>query len=192
MRRRHHFERGTLMRRLVTILSVFCLCAVMATSASAQNIYGWTVSRSDADPFANTGELVGSFVNLYLWYACNSNDGMSAAEIDPLINAPNSIAAFNVLNGYLNAGTATHLLLAVGGCPAAPVVAGSWLVLRSGPIDLCPSGANVTVDCSADPSAWPNEYIGYSELGVPCQDFTPCETSVEPTSWGRVKQLYRE
>jgi hypothetical protein len=25
---------------------------------------------------------------LHLWYACNSNDGMSAAEIDPVINLP--------------------------------------------------------------------------------------------------------
>jgi hypothetical protein len=28
------------------------------------------------------------------------------------------------MNGFLNAGTATALLLAVGGCPSGPVVAG--------------------------------------------------------------------
>jgi hypothetical protein len=182
------------MRRFLTIFFALCICAVMATSASAQNIYGWTVSRSDTDPFANTGELVGSLVTLYLWYACNSNDGMSAAEIDPVI-AGGSIAAFNVLNGYLNAGTATHLLLAVGGCPAAPVLAGSWLVLRSAPIDLCPAGANVTVDCSPDPSAWPNDFIGFSEAGIPCEDLRPEDlcgtTSVEESSWGSIKSLYR-
>lgn len=183
------------MRRLLTISFALCICAVMATSASAQNIYGWTVSRSDTDPLANTGELTGSLVTLYLWYACNSNDGMSAAEIDPVINLPNSILAFNVLNGYLNAGTATHLLLAVGGCPQAPLAAGSWLILRAAPIDLCPGGANVTVDCSPDPSAWPNDYNGFSEFGVPCTDprlEDLCGTvSVEQTSWGSIKSLYR-
>jgi hypothetical protein len=181
------------MTRLVTNLFALCICAVMATGASAQNIYGWTVSRNDTDPFANTGELIGSLGTLYLWYACNSADGMSAAEIDPVINLPNVIAAFNVANGYLNAGTATHLLLAVGGCPAAPLVAGSWLIIRAAPIDLCPGGANVTVDCSPDPSAWPNAFIGFSELDVPCQG-GKCLIfdSVESTSWGRVKQLYRE
>jgi hypothetical protein len=123
---------------------------------------------------------------------------MAAAEIDPVISAGNTIAAFNVANGYLNAGTATHLLLAVGGCPAAPVRAGEWLILKATPVDLCPGGANVTVDCSPDPQAWPNDFIGYSELGTPCEDPRPGEIcledpfSVEQTSWGRVKQLYRE
>jgi hypothetical protein len=121
---------------------------------------------------------------------------MSAAEIDPVISAGNTILAFNVANGYLNAGTATHLLLAVGGCPNAPVNAGNWLILKVTPVDLCPGGANVTVDCSPDPSAWPNDFIGFSELGVPCEDsipgFCPFEDSVESTSWGRVKQLYRQ
>jgi hypothetical protein len=169
----------------------------MATSAHAQNFYGWTVSSSDSDPFVNTGPLAPGLVTLHLWYACNSNDGMSAAEIDPVINLPNVIAAFNVANGYLNAGTATHLLLAVGGCPDASVLAGSWLIIKATPVDLCPGGANVTVDCSPDPSAWPNDFRGYSELGVPCEDSNPenlCHghNSVESTSWGRVKQLYRE
>jgi hypothetical protein len=166
----------------------------MVTGASAQNIYGWTVSSSASDPFVNTGALLPGLVTLHLWYACNSNDGMSAAEIDPVISAGNTILAFNVVNGYLNAGNATHLLLAVGGCPSAPVNAGNWLILKATPVDLCPGGANVTVDCSSDPSAWPNDSLGYSELGIPCEEGKLCliVDSVEQTSWGRVKQLYRE
>jgi hypothetical protein len=184
------------MKRFLTIFFALCICAVMATSAPAQNIYGWTVSSSNADPFANTGTLVPGLVTLYLWYACNSADGMSAAEIDPVISAGNSILAFNVENGYLNAGNATHLLLAVGGCPNAPVRAGNWLILKATNVDLCPGGANVTVDCSPDPSAWPNDFIGFSEVGVPCEDARPEDlcgviTSVEESSWGSIKSLYR-
>jgi hypothetical protein len=184
------------MKRFLTIFSALCICAVMATGAAAHNIYGWSISNSDSNPFANTGALAPGLVTLHLWYACNSADGMSAAEIDPTISAGNTIAAFNVANGYLNAGTATHLLLAVGGCPNAPVRAGSWLIIKATPVDMCPGGANVTVDCSADPSAWPNDFIGYSEAGVPCEDLRPEDlcgvtTSVEESSWGSIKSLYR-
>jgi hypothetical protein len=183
------------MKRFLTIFSALCICAVMATGASAQNIYGWTVSNSNSDPFANTGPLLPGVIELQLWYACNSADGMSAAEIDPVISAGNTILAFNPENGYLNAGTAQHLLLAVGGCPDAPINAGHWLILKATNVDLCPGGATVTEDCSPDPSAWPNDFIGYSEVGVPCEDLRPedlCGTvSVEESSWGSIKSLYR-
>jgi hypothetical protein len=184
------------MRRPVTILSALCICVAMAADALAQHTYAWTISASATDPLVNTGALPPGLVTLHLWFYC-SDAGMSAAEIDPVISAGNTILAFNVANGYLNAGNATHLLLAVGGCPSAPVNAGNWLILKATPVDLCPGGANVTVDCSPDPSAWPNHFRGFSELGVPCEDSMPedpCEGpySVESTSWGRVKQLYRE
>jgi len=100
------------------------------------------------------------------------------------------------MNGFLNAGTATHLLLAVGGCPNAPVVAGNILILHFAPLAVCLDGANVTVDCSPNPQAWPHNVAGYADAGLPlCLTDTPggclLVTSLESQSWGTIKSLYR-
>lgn len=181
------------MKRFLTTVSALCICAVMATGANAAT-YGWTVSASNVDPLVQVGNGPnGSTDNVYLWFAC-SDEGMSAAEIDVVSNPAGNILAFNVLNGFLNAGTAQHLLLAVGGCPSAPLLAGAVLILHFVPLTVCPTGANVTVDCSPNPQAWPHDHKGYSDPGlVPCAGDTEtlCVVSVEESSWGSIKSLYR-
>jgi len=184
------------------ILAAFAIVLGQMTVAQAQTFrYGWTVSKSNADAFVNTGSPTGGVDTLYLWYQCNVGDGISAADLAATgsFATGGSILAFNVANGFLNAGNATSLLLAVGGCPPGPIVAGSWLVLHSSPGDLClgPGGqpTPVTVDCSANPSAHPADYIGYSDT-TPCTHFESgsqlCETtSVEESSWGMIKSIYR-
>ena len=182
------------------ILAAFAIVLGQMAVAQAQTFrYGWTISKSDTDPFVNTGSPTGGIDTLYLWYQCNVGDGMSAADLA----ATGSLAppiAFNVANGFLNAGSASSLLLAVGGCPPGPIVAGSWLILHSAPGDLClgPGGqpTPVTVDCSVNPSAHPADYVGYSDTGAPCEHYETgsslCETtSVDESSWGMIKGLYR-
>jgi hypothetical protein len=51
---------------------------------------------------------------------------MTAAEFE--LDGTMTVLAFEPLNGFLNAGTDTHLMLAVGGCPFGPLVAGRILV----------------------------------------------------------------
>ena len=181
------------MKRFLTIVSALCVCAVMSTSAHAA-IYGWTLSESDTDPLDQIGTPNGSTDNLYLWFYC-SDEGMAAAEIDLVSTPPGQVLAFNVMNGYLNAGNATHLLLAVGGCPEAVIVAGAALILHFAPLAVCLEGANVTVDCSPDPLAWPHDRYSYTDIGLPLclSDTSPiCESfSVEEESWGKIKTLYR-
>ncbi len=109
-----------------------------------------------------------------------------------------NIFGFNVSNGFLNAGTATNLLLAIGGCPDSPLAAGSWPAFSSvAAWEFCLGGLNVTVNCDPLPAITANDHKGFSNNGFPrsCQsglDFE-CEHphSVEPTSWGKVKTLYR-
>jgi len=155
--------------------------------------YGWTLSKSAVDPLVNTGLPTGGVDTLFLWFYC-SDEGMASAEMDLVSTPPGQVIAFNVMNGYLNAGNATHLLLAVGGCPSAPVVAGSALVLHFAPVAVCLEGANVTVDCSANPEAHPHTRKGYADLGLPLclSDTDLCGgDSVESSSWGTIKSLYR-
>ena len=129
------------MKRFLTILAVMPFLVGFATSASAtlDPEYGWTISDSPTDAYSNEGPFIPGLVSLYLYYACNSKDGMSAAEFDLVSkNAANIILAFTTLNGYLNAGGSTALLLAVGGCPNAqptgfPIPAGIILVLNNAP-----------------------------------------------------------
>ena len=185
------------------ILAALAFALVQTTVASAQEYrYGWTVSKSASDPFANTGEPTGGVDTLYLWYYCSVADGASAADFIVTGTLASSVLAFNVQNSFLNAGNASNLLLAVGGCPPGPLVAGSWLVNHTVPGDLCLGAGGqptpVTVDCSANPSAHPIDYIGYADtaFGPPCTHYEGgdqiCETiSVEETSWGTIKGLYR-
>jgi len=182
------------MKRFLTTVSALCICAVMASSTHAA-AYGWTLSKSAVDPLINTGLPTGGVDTLFLWFYC-STEGMASAEMDLVSTPPGQVIAFNVANGYLNAGNATHLLLAVGGCPNALVVAGSALVLHFAPLIVCLEGANVTVDCSPNPQAWPHDHKGYADLSLPfCLSDTTspnCKSySVEEESWGQIKTLYR-
>lgn len=187
-------------------LPTFSLIAALFASgaAHAQDFrYGWTISDSAVDPFVNTGAPNGTVDNQYLWFFCSTAQGLSAADFALTTDPPGaySILGFNTSNGFLNAGSATDLLLAVGGCPTGPVLAGSWLVLHNSAGSMClTNGATyptpVAVDCDPAPLAHECDYIGYDDNGSPCQHFVTgsalCQTtSVDGESWGSIKSLYR-
>jgi hypothetical protein len=185
------------MKRSLTILAALAIL-VTASSAFGQAQFGWTISGSSANPDANTGAATNTVATLYLWLQCGTGQGMASAEFDLGTGGSMSVLAFTALNGFLNAGGATNLLLAVGGCPNGPVVAGSVLVLDL-PGDVCivpaaANGNNVTVECGTL-ALIANDYRGYANLGPPC-DSTPSVTlcdiyAVEDDSWGSIKSLYR-
>jgi hypothetical protein len=150
------------MRRLLAIVLVAAVLTVVSGSlARAESVYGWTISASSSDPNVNTGSASGTTTTLYLWLQCGTGQGVASAELD-LCATGMTVLAFNPMNGWLNAGDATHLLLAVSGpmsgegallpCPNGPGVAGGIVVLdESGEICPCPSAANgwnVTVECA--------------------------------------------
>jgi hypothetical protein len=174
---------------------------VMAATANAQQRYGWTVSQSPSDPCVNEGAFAaGGLVTLFLFYTYNSPDGMSAADISVVVNPPGAlnIFGFNVANGFLNAGTSTNLLLAIGGCPSGPIQAGNWPAFSSvAAWEFCLGGLNSTVNCDPLPVITANDHKGFSNNGFPrsCQvgmndDCSPI-VSVEDASWGSIKSLYR-
>ena len=184
------------MKRFLTIAAV----VLFASSAMAQGTYsyGWTLSNSAADPFVNTGTPTMGVVSIYLWYQCSLEDGMSAAEFD--LAGTISVFAFTAMNGFLNAGGATNLQLAVGGCPLGPIFAGTVLIMDApGNLGLVPSinSFNVTVDCgTAGFLTHDNNWIGYASDGgaVPGSGQAAgelCTVSVEDSSWGTIKSLYR-
>jgi hypothetical protein len=102
--------------------------------------YGWTISSSSTDPYQHTGVLE-DFGILYLWFACSTVEGLAAAAFD--LVGSFEVLAFNPQNGFLNAGTATSPMLAVGGCPKGPLLAGE-IIVRAAPSDS-PASATVTV-----------------------------------------------
>lgn len=183
------------MKRVLTIAAALL---VFAAPSFAQQEYGWAISSSGTSEFVNSGAVSPAPVTLFLWLQCAGPDGMSAAEFN--LQAPAGVLnfGFNVQNGFLNAGGAGNLLLAVGGCPAGPVVAGSWTLFGSTPGDIClvPSGGGVraTVDCNTTtPGVWPITAVGYGygTTGDSCREVLCPPVSVEPSSWGSVKSLYR-
>jgi hypothetical protein len=180
------------MKRFMTILVLAML--VMAPMAMAQPQYGWTVSSSLADPFVNSGVPTGGIATLYLWLQCTSpGDGVAAAEFD-MQGPAGAVLAFTAMNGFLNAGGVTNLLLATA-CTSGPIVAGNWLCLSlPGNFCLRPSAANaknVSVDC-VNFQEWPNGTIGFANgVAQICADVLCPPISVETRSWGQIKGLYQ-
>ncbi|GJM43710.1 MAG: hypothetical protein DHS20C21_05520 [Gemmatimonadota bacterium] len=186
------------MKRILTIVSV--LSIVMASSAMAED-YGWSLSFSDTDPNVQAANVPATTPHsVYLWMACTQADGMSAAEFSAVFPAGFFGHGFTPLNGVLNAGDANNLLLAVGGCPVGPFLAGqfgpyldftgaggAWCLVAS------PTGNNVTVDCDpVSPVANANAIVGCATNGnVACNTGACGTVSVEDSSWGSIKTLYR-
>jgi hypothetical protein len=112
---------------------------------------------------------------------------MAAVDLTLSATGGYSILAANTQNGYLNAGSATNLLLAVGGCPVPEILAVDLLVSDGGtPGEICLTGNALTVDCGPN-NAYDSDWTGCNSMGT-----TPCSTiSVDPVTWGGVKALYR-
>jgi hypothetical protein len=188
------------MKRILTI--AFAL-SLVATGAFAQTYdYGWSLSGSMTDPGVNTGPAAGGLVPVYLWLTCTGSfGGWAAMEADLEIPAGWSNFGFTPMNGVLNAGNPTNLLLAVGGCPVEPFLAGSWNLFdpaaSGGGVCLVASAANgynVTVDCDPlNATIHENALTGYfAGTGTPCEiNGGDCTVSVEDASWGSIKGLYR-
>jgi hypothetical protein len=189
------------MKRLLLVLGMI---GALASNAAAQTpLYGWTLSNSTTDPFDNSGAVSGQPINAYLWYACNGPEGISAAEFDLAFSeGSGTVSSFTPLNAWLNAGTATHLLLA-DDCESAPILAGRIeLEFGTSGSSLCivpdsTDGNNVSVDCSWTANLWPNQTVGLTTGSAPpCDDRvsgTLCTrpVAVEPDTWGKVKSAYR-
>ena len=93
------------------------------------------------------------------------------------------------------------MLIAVGGCPTEPMPVGDFLMIDATGLGLqlypCPSAQNdlnVSVNCVAL-QMYPNDYVGYASDGSPaptnCGGIPCALVSVEASSWGSVKSLYR-
>lgn len=202
------------MRKVTAGLVAAAATLVCAASAMAggggTGAYEWKVSFSNTSPDSQVAAAPGSPtpMTLYLWYqGCNgatAEPGMSAAELGAFFTSW-SVFGFTPLNGYLNAGDANNLLLAVGSCPVGPVVAGSWTAFgTSGKIRLGKSTSIgfwlATVDCESPVPGnweWPGQVravgAGTTDLAAGLEDWGRGCTGdpVEPTTWGSVKALYR-
>ena len=141
----------------------------------------FSISASDTDPFVNEASPAGGVRSLYLWGTC-LEQGLAALQASVVTDLP--VLAFTPSPGILNAGSATDLLLAVGGCPAgedADRLLGTWIVEDSGG-DFCLGDTGpdpfASVDCvDGDPSLVVHpRLVGFSSSGNgPCLvEENPC------------------
>lgn len=201
------------MRKASTVVLVLAVSAALAGTALAgggSGVYDWSVSFSNARADSNLSPTLVGPTPIYLWYTgCNgvpAGAGMSAAEFDAVFEGGWSQFGFtpDPVNGFLNAGGPTNLLLAVGGCPTGPMIVGQWTVFgTSGRMRLAKaalSGEASTVDCETTPPGqwfWPEQmrFVGAAtdDQATSLQDWgNGCGTDpVSPSSWGSVKSLYR-
>jgi len=201
------------MRLWITILAAFAVMTLPSMArAQGTGYYEWSVSKSDQDAHVNTGpDETGGVSTYYLWFVIGcfsppqdpNMEGMAAADFGLYPVGDWSIIAFTAQNGFLNAGGSTNLLLAVGGCPKGPIIAGNILVQGTvGGIRLGIGSApelTATVDCTVAPAAWTwpawVKFTGFKSDGSPAtlQDHgNGCTTvAVDESSWGTIKSLYR-
>jgi hypothetical protein len=186
------------MKRFLTIVAALSICVLASSTAMAQLQYGWTVSNSTTDPFSYSGAP--SAAQLRLWFACSVGDGMSAAELFIRATPPNSVGSVSTVGQYLAVydpdTDRNHILLA---CPCTNAPARAANLNTHPDDDPQPDIVSVcivsvaTVNCPADIEMQSDRH-GYNDTGLPdCPEdqFTNCTTSVEETSWGEIKSLYR-
>jgi hypothetical protein len=193
---------------MTTITATVMLAAalMLPTAASAQGSgnFEWTISSSNVDPFVNVDTVAAGTAFFYLWYTGCGPQGMASAEFELKGQGGILPIAFTTNPGWLNAGNATYMLLAVGGCPAGPEVAGQIIAsvtTTDGAIGLgsaTATGLATVVECSTlNLNDWPvlTRFVGFASTdysGTPQDHGNGCTTdAVEPTAWGTLKALYR-
>jgi hypothetical protein len=170
--------------------------------------FGWTISASSGDPFVHTSAPVVGTDSLYLWIACTVDttdllrDRVNSAEFN-LGGTLDGIDGIPIgVNGALwLRKEPDRLLMAIGGCPAGPLLVGILPVVddgSGGTVCFEPSGwdLNVTVDCSTHiGEVRENDYVGFANDGSePCRStptFCPVPVPVDVDTWSEVKARYR-
>jgi hypothetical protein len=194
------------MRSCLAAIAAMLVLAMPAHAAGEQ--YAWSLSASSTDPFVQTGSPLpepGPF-DLWLWFVCHEGDGVAAAEFDLTVTGDFLVVTFSpIWPPVINLGVSASLLLAIGGCPTPPFLAGHFIMIdlgNGGTACLGPSatsGLNVSVDCGfPQPTAFPNGVLGYSSDGSkPCAIGDCVDIAVtagpelEDATWGRIKGTYR-
>jgi len=160
--------------------------------------FTWTISASANDPDANATSYVPGLQHSYLWLKCcpGSGVGIVGAEFSLFWTDPaNVMINLITYNGFTFQGYPNDLVFSAVGCPCGPILVGELTSYVSAPGSLCfgpvQSGAQFTRDCFQISHVM--SWTGLAYGGVPCSNGVLCgPVSVNPSSWGRIKGLYRE
>lgn len=90
-------------------------------SGCGERRFLWTISRSDTDPFDNSGPLTGPLDELYVWLQCDSQQGsqnalVSEFRIETIGGDIQHVATTPIADGVFNAGTTFEPGLVFGPC----------------------------------------------------------------------------
>lgn len=177
-------------------LTIALVAALLFSATAGAEDYQWTISNSPTDPYSNTDVPTLTVRTLYLWLACAAQ-GAQCAEFDIASTGSLLLLAVTPSGPWIQIAPPPDLLLCFLPCTSTPSVAAALTVLDfPGSLCIVPSatnGINVTVDCEANPQLHPNAVIGYANDGTdPCVVGTcPDPVTVDGSSWGSVKSLYR-
>ncbi len=195
------------MRSLVTALLGLLVGAAILTPvgpAFSQELYGWTISASNTDPFVQTASPEQGFYSLYAWLVCINADefGFAGFRLDgSLIDRVAGVVSIPPFGVVMKSGFELAPYVDVGPC----LTTGMYPVLEIFVLDdtgsggdLCfvetDSGANESCNCdSGVPTCFPHAVRGFASDGT-----TPCMVgncqgpiSIEAESWGGMKGRYR-
>lgn len=191
-------------------LSFLPFLAIATASFATDQPYGWTISASSTNPFVNTVAPTSTLETFYLWQVCCDVpdypdgsprvQGFSAAEFAVISTGIQHLSTSSSACFIGDPPFPPDLAFFCPGCPCGPIVVAALLVLNfPGSMCFAPSvlgGILGTVDCEAEPTLWGMDWIGIdsSGAGAPCGSGILCDkppVSIDGTSWGRTKSLYR-
>jgi hypothetical protein len=186
-------------RAAARLLAGLLLASLVPAGAPRAEDYQWAISASIDDPWVNEVPPTGvPQYQLFLWLTCASA-GVSGAEFGLEIESGVILAGGGCcgFSGYYDF---IGWILEATGCPSAPAYAGQVIVwdaeldgFRLGFTTAAITGRNVTLDCESPPQAHENAWVGFASDGGPAPRSGACgPVSVEGSTWGRVKSLYRD
>jgi hypothetical protein len=193
-------------RRLVLVGAGFLTVLLLVpTHGFSQDLFGWSLSASNTQPDVNTAPPTPGVFSIYLWLACTVSDAVSAVAFHP--TGTLQVLAFTPASppdvAIWNVGECGDLVLAICGCPEAPLLVGEILVLDPVGIGgtLCLGDASCTgsgtVNCSRSATAHSYAVVGFASDGSQpciigsCDPVVSASEDRELTTWGRVKAIYR-
>jgi hypothetical protein len=197
--------REGVIRGPLVFLLVGCLGLGLSPLVQAHP-FGLAVSASQSDPYVNVVEAANGPVTYYLWFACEQIGwcNLGSAEFALITTGEMEIVSTDWLNNCLPIWNPPNIYLACGCCPGAPSPAGMLHVIdKGGSICFAPStngilgvvGGFPYPECINEANYWDADWIGLNTAGgaAPCSLQPLCggAVSVDESSWGRVKGMYR-
>jgi len=190
------------MKCILVTMSLLCATLGSTVGARAEELYGWSISASDTDPFENVATPQTGLFSLYIWVTCIQSEVLNVGGFGFEGSLADAIVGVVALPGFGVVQTSDPLEIGIAAdCTTdAPAPTAEVFVFdgtgKGGTLCLVGTSMPASQSCNCDapfPMCFENAVTGFSSDGSdPCVvgSCTP-PISVDASTWGSLKALYR-